>query len=161
MSKSRINLLIGTRLKRWRKSAGLTQNQVAGRADIPQSAISQWENGESSPGGENLSKLQNAFPYFDMAWIVSGKLASDRAEESQMRLEALIDLFSNQVAEEMVSYGDLSPDEIEALRKLLRVLKSGQRDASQLVNSAIDAANEIVESRGERTTRRRQNVRKK
>jgi transcriptional regulator with XRE-family HTH domain len=161
MSRSKINHLIGARLKRWRKGAALTQIQVAGRADIPQSAISQWENGESSPGGENLSKLQNAFPNFDMAWVVSGKLASDRAEGSQIRLEALIGLFTDQVAEEMVSYGDLSPDEIEALRQLLRVLKSGHKDASQLVQSALDAATEIIKVRGDKTSIRKRKAKKK
>lgn len=155
MAKSKINVMIGTRLKRWRTTAGLTQSQVAERADIPQSAISQWENGESAPGGENLGKLQNAFPGFDMAWIVSGRLSTDAAQKEQLRLDSLVDIFSSQVADEILSYGSLSSSENEALRKLLRVLKSGHKDASLLVMSALDAANELINNRGGKTTRKR------
>ncbi|TYP74171.1 peptidase S24-like protein, partial [Nitrosomonas communis] len=49
---------IGTKLLKLRKSLGLNQEQFAEYAGISKSAVSQWENGATTPGLEQLLRLR-------------------------------------------------------------------------------------------------------
>lgn len=44
-----------------RKNAGLTQNEVAERLDVDQSAISLWETGRTQPRAALLVKLADLY----------------------------------------------------------------------------------------------------
>lgn len=50
-----------TRIKELRKAAGLTQQELATYLGVNQTAISQWERGVTSPGGELLLELSRYF----------------------------------------------------------------------------------------------------
>jgi transcriptional regulator with XRE-family HTH domain len=52
--------LVGNRIRDLRESAGLTQTQLAQRAELPQSHISRLENAESSPSERTLRKIAKA-----------------------------------------------------------------------------------------------------
>lgn len=46
-----------SKLKYFRKTASLTQEQVAAYLGVGQSAVSMWESGASKPRAETLKKL--------------------------------------------------------------------------------------------------------
>ena len=50
----------GQHLAELREAAGLTQQQLADKLDVPQSNITFWERSEKPPRGEVLSKLAHA-----------------------------------------------------------------------------------------------------
>jgi XRE family transcriptional regulator, regulator of sulfur utilization len=52
-----LNRTIGANLRRCRKAAGLTQEQLAYRADLHPTYISLMERGERNPGFEITAKL--------------------------------------------------------------------------------------------------------
>lgn len=50
-------MTLGENLQRLRKSAGLSQEEVAGRLFVSRQSVSKWENGQAEPGVENLKAL--------------------------------------------------------------------------------------------------------
>jgi transcriptional regulator with XRE-family HTH domain len=55
-----VRQLFGTTLRRLREEAGLTQEDVADRADVHWTYLSQIENGKRTPGLENIVHLAKA-----------------------------------------------------------------------------------------------------
>ena len=51
---------IGSRIKEYRKSKGITQKELALRADIPYSTYSNYENNNREPNREQLQKIATA-----------------------------------------------------------------------------------------------------
>lgn len=51
---------IGNRIKKYRKSKGITQKEVALRAGIPYSTYSNYENNNREPNQEQLRKIASA-----------------------------------------------------------------------------------------------------
>lgn len=45
---------LGHRIRRWRELAGLTQDQLAERVGVVQSAVANWESATNTPGFQNL-----------------------------------------------------------------------------------------------------------
>lgn len=50
-------MTLGENLQKLRKSAGLSQEEVAGRLFVSRQSVSKWENGQAEPGVENLKAL--------------------------------------------------------------------------------------------------------
>lgn len=50
-------MTLGENLQQLRKSAGLSQEEVAGRLFVSRQSVSKWENGQAEPGVENLKAL--------------------------------------------------------------------------------------------------------
>ena len=48
-------------IKKYREAAGMSQEQLAARVDVHQTAVSQWENGETLPRAATLKKLAELF----------------------------------------------------------------------------------------------------
>lgn len=57
-------LTLGDRIKRFRKANGLTQQQLAERVGVTQSAIAAWESGKREvPKGDNLLRLSEVLGF--------------------------------------------------------------------------------------------------
>lgn len=54
-------MVLGEKLKRLRKSRGLSQEQLATELNVSRQSISKWELGESKPEIENLITLSEYF----------------------------------------------------------------------------------------------------
>ena len=54
-------MVLGEKLKRLRKSRGLSQEQLAAELNVSRQSISKWELGESKPEIENLIALSEFF----------------------------------------------------------------------------------------------------
>ncbi len=52
---------IGEKIKNYRKTAGLTQEQVADYLDVSTPAVNKWEKGASDPSTSNLLTLAKLF----------------------------------------------------------------------------------------------------
>lgn len=71
---------VGVRLRHARKLRGLTQQELAKAAGVPQSAISEVETGESkSPSGTNLVSIAFALKV-SPGWLAQGKGQMDATE---------------------------------------------------------------------------------
>jgi transcriptional regulator with XRE-family HTH domain len=60
---------LAARLKRYRRDAGLTQQDIADRLPVTQQTIHQWESGRTTPRGANLNRLAKVLK------VSRGKLA--------------------------------------------------------------------------------------
>lgn len=60
------------RIKELRKKQGLTQQRLGELVGVKKSSISQWENGEHAPSGDNLVALAKAFGV-SAHWLSTGK----------------------------------------------------------------------------------------
>ncbi|WP_235069853.1 helix-turn-helix domain-containing protein [Turicibacter sp. TJ11] len=54
-------MVLGEKLKRLRKSRGLSQEQLAAELNVSRQSISKWELGESKPEIENLIALSDYY----------------------------------------------------------------------------------------------------
>lgn len=77
----------GQRIRRRRKELGIKQGELAAKAEIGQSTLSEIERGESKlPNAENLRKLAQALDCSDV-WILygtEGELQYPSEEESRI-----------------------------------------------------------------------------
>lgn len=79
-------LTLGDRVKRFRKTNGLTQQQLAERVGVTQSAVAAWESGKREvPNGDNLLRLSEVlgFQADELIGAASGAPKVPR-EESQL-----------------------------------------------------------------------------
>ncbi|QPJ60718.1 MAG: helix-turn-helix transcriptional regulator [Candidatus Nitronauta litoralis] len=65
-------LLLGQRLKLWRKEHSLKGNKLAKDIGISPGSLSEIENGNCLPSAETLSKLHE-FTNLDVLWLLTGK----------------------------------------------------------------------------------------
>lgn len=72
---------IGNRLKQARKASGFTQKDVAKQLGITFGAVSQWENGSTSPRGQTLIELARLYNV-NPEWITTGKITKQTDELS-------------------------------------------------------------------------------
>ncbi|MBB1485806.1 LexA family protein [Oceanospirillum sediminis] len=68
--------MLGERLKKFRKDAGMTQQQVADLMGVSRPAVGQWESGQTSPSLEMLSTLAARYG------VSRGVLLGDEPENS-------------------------------------------------------------------------------
>jgi len=57
-------MLEGKSLKDWRKSNGMTQNELASVLEVGKSTISMWETGERTPSLDMAKKIASYFGTF-------------------------------------------------------------------------------------------------
>ncbi|MGL6410883.1 LexA family protein [Aeromonas veronii] len=60
------------RIRKLRKKHGLTQQKLGELIGVKKSSISQWENDEHSPSGDNLAQLSKVFGV-SAHWLATGK----------------------------------------------------------------------------------------
>lgn len=79
-------LTLGDRIKRFRKANGLTQQQLAERVGVTQSAIAAWESGKREvPKGDNLLRLSEVLGFeADKLIGAAGDAPKTPMEESQL-----------------------------------------------------------------------------
>ncbi len=53
--------MLGERIRKLRKERGYSQQQLAIKLNLSQGAVSQWENGQTTPQSEQLSALADIF----------------------------------------------------------------------------------------------------
>lgn len=105
---------VGKRIKDLRAAQGWNQQQLAKEADLTQSAIAQFENGERLPSTTALQSIAKAFKV-SMEWL----LAPDDGEDpdKQVGLEQL-----------MNSAKELSTDQILTLNRLVEKFKPPEKE---------------------------------
>lgn len=67
---------LADRLRKARKSAGLSKGDVASRLNVTKDEVDLWEEGEKEPGAEQLLSLAKAYGV-SMDSLVTGSAASD------------------------------------------------------------------------------------
>lgn len=90
------------RIRNKRNELGLNQTELSKRVGVSKVAVSQWENGDTSPKGENLLKLARSLGV-SPEWLISGKVSPD-----QPRLPDGIDYVPVTVWDHI---SDLDPDQ--------------------------------------------------
>lgn len=85
---------IGDRIRRERRAAGLTQEQLADRIGVDKSAVGQWESPNSRKGitTENLLKVAGALA-IGVERLTSDNDARDRLETTDPREITLVRLY--------------------------------------------------------------------
>ena len=61
---------MGKRLKAWRKSRGLTLDQMVEYAGVTQGCLSEYENDKSKPSADTLVNLTE---HMNVGWLLTGK----------------------------------------------------------------------------------------
>jgi SOS-response transcriptional repressor LexA len=85
---------IGQRMKMRRKMAGMSQTDLGRLVGVSKVAVSQWENGDTQPNGENLLKMAQALEC-PPEWILSGiGNPSEAIVDGAMRLKGMIPVIS-------------------------------------------------------------------
>ncbi|WJV61037.1 helix-turn-helix domain-containing protein [Pectobacteriaceae bacterium C52] len=91
--------LPGERIRARRKELGLTQRALAKIVRVAHVTISQWETGDSEPGGKNLFSLSKSLQC-SPTWILYGDEdqapgePSDQPRQLEQRENELLDLFA-------------------------------------------------------------------
>jgi transcriptional regulator with XRE-family HTH domain len=75
---------LGTRIQSFRLAAGLTQEQLAARSELPVSSLRNWERDHRAPGVVALYRLAQALG-LPMERFVEGTEAPDRAPPKAKR----------------------------------------------------------------------------
>jgi len=114
----RVGDLLGDRIKELRRSAGLSQADLAERCSVSREAVSQWESGATKNlRNPNLVKVAKAFA-MTLDELVSGTQPLRVADESPDYQRQPGDI----TAEELTlleQYRELSPTDRQRLRKIL------------------------------------------
>lgn len=76
-------MVLGEKLKRLRKSRGLSQEQLAAELSVSRQSVSKWELGESKPEIENLIALSE---YFNVS--IDELLKMDKECTSKIKVRA-------------------------------------------------------------------------
>lgn len=86
---------IGQRMKQRRKLAGMSQTDLGKIVGVSKVAVSQWENGDTQPNGENLLKMAQALDC-PPEWILSGigNPSEEVTIDGAMRLKGMIPVIS-------------------------------------------------------------------
>lgn len=78
---------IGSRIRERRNHLGLKQSDVAKELGMTMQAISLWENGKVSPGGNNVSKLAKILQC-DVSWLLEGVTVEEKDEKMILNHES-------------------------------------------------------------------------
>lgn len=102
-------MLIGEKIKKYRKAAGLTQKELGEKLSISQQQIAQYENGTRKPKIETLSRISNSLnidlitltenvsDWYDDSWsklMTLKKIAEHEDDEEQKNLDFLTYYFT-------------------------------------------------------------------
>lgn len=76
-------MTLGARIREARYSAGLTQDQLGDALMLSKQALSQWENGHSSPSRENCIAIarETGVP---LAWLLTGQPLPTRTTDGKL-----------------------------------------------------------------------------
>lgn len=77
-------LLLGQRLKLWRKEQSLRANKLAKDIGISAGSLSEIENGNCLPSAETLSKFHE-FTNLDVLWLLTGKGKMNKGQAEELR----------------------------------------------------------------------------
>lgn len=113
---------IGQRIKERRTELKLTQRALAKLVNVAHVTISQWENDQTSPKGDNLFQLSDALGK-DPAWIQRGNDSGDSDSTAGAVIlspeqRQLIDLFNRLPSSERQHHIDALRDTVEGYDKL-------------------------------------------
>ncbi len=122
---------LGVRLRHARKLRGLTQQELAKAAKVPQSAISEVETGESqSPVGTNLVALAHALQV-SPRWLAHGEGQMDE-NGTALPAEALA------MAREWLKLGPEARQDV--LRLIRTMVKTSAADRQAVPDERVEAA---------------------
>ncbi len=84
-------LLLGQRLKLWRKDQSLRANKLAKDIGISAGSLSEIENGNCLPSAETLSKFHE-FTNLNVLWLLTGKGKMDKGQAEEVTARERADL---------------------------------------------------------------------
>ena len=104
--------MLGERIRDLRKEKGYSQQQMARKLHITQGAISQWENGTTTPAADQLSALADVF-----------EITVDELLGREEKKPAIADGPGRGIVQK---YKQLTPENQARISDLIEVLLSGQ-----------------------------------
>ncbi|QKJ86672.1 Transcriptional regulator [Paramixta manurensis] len=123
----------GERIRARRKEFKLSQRALAQRVGVAHVTISQWETGDSEPGGKNLFTLSNALQC-SPAWILYGDdtlaPATPQAapQDVDERETELLALFSALPESEKLRHLDELREKVDSFNRLFEELLSARKE---------------------------------
>lgn len=132
---------IGNRIKEYRKSKGITQKELALRADIPYSTYSNYENNNREPNREQLQKIATALdvPLYELMGFDGSIRVNPNPERKRLDEEAK-ELIKRQKSGENLTK--------EEHKKIFDYIERTKESFSRLHESAESIKN-VIEELGE------------
>ena len=108
--------MLAENIRRYRKSLGLTQDQLAERLGITLGAVSKWERGSSEPDLSFIMDLAELF-HVSVDALIGFSIRGVDADEEAKRIEDLSDRITQGDPDERITIWDLADEYENALKK--------------------------------------------
>ena len=108
--------MLAENIRRYRKSLGLTQDQLAERLGITLGAVSKWERGSSEPDLSFIMDLAELF-HVSVDALIGFSMRGADADEEAKRIEDLSDRITQGDPAERITIWDLADEYENALKK--------------------------------------------
>ncbi|HFZ1921695.1 TPA: helix-turn-helix domain-containing protein [Serratia marcescens] len=124
--------LPGERIRARRKELKLTQRALAKIVPVSHVTVSQWETGDSEPGGKNLFALSKALQC-SPTWILYGDDNQQPGEPEELppqldeREKELLDLFKALPESEKESHLAMLRDKVDGFNRLFEELLKARK----------------------------------
>ncbi|CAH3627371.1 hypothetical protein AI2618V1_1703 [Serratia marcescens] len=124
--------LPGERIRARRKELKLTQRALAKIVPVSHVTVSQWETGDSEPGGKNLFALSKALQCTP-TWILYGDDSQQPGEPEELppqldeREKELLDLFKALPESEKESHLAMLRDKVDGFNRLFEELLKARK----------------------------------
>jgi transcriptional regulator with XRE-family HTH domain len=122
----------GERIRARRKELKLTQRALAKLVKVSHVTISQWETGDSEPGGKNLFSLSNSLQC-SPTWILYGDEGSEPGTPEALPRELdpqekeLVELFSSLPESEKERHLDELREKVDGFNRLFEELLKARK----------------------------------
>ncbi|MGV7220458.1 MAG: helix-turn-helix domain-containing protein [Nitrospinales bacterium] len=127
--------LLGTRLRKWRKTLPLKSYQLARLIHISQGSLSDIENNKSLPSADTIAKLYQ-HTRLNIIWLLLNKGPMYRTERD---VSATSQGGEGIVLEDMDGYGD-DPKLRDLIEKLIRIYNKGDAEKKAHVVGFLNGA---------------------
>ena len=90
---------IGTRLKEWINTRGLTASDFAKQLQIQRSALSHIFSGRNKPSVDVLFKIKSTYPEMNLDWLITGVILEQTENEKPKILKSDTDTDTSKVTD--------------------------------------------------------------
>lgn len=139
---------IGNRIKEYRKSKGITQKELALRAEIPYSTYSNYENNNREPNREQLQKIATALdvPLYELMGFDGSIRVNSNPERERLDTEAQ-KIFIKQMAGEEITEEESQKvsDYIERTREDYNKLSKSIKDCAKIIDKYLNENTQMPE----------------
>lgn len=156
---------IGNRIKEYRKSKGITQKELALRADIPYSTYSNYENNNREPNREQLQKIATALdvPLYELMGFDGSIRVNENVESERLDEEAQKIFIRQESGEKITEEAQIVSDYIErtqgdydklskSVNNLTKVIKRYLNENTQIPEEIVQVLKESIQRLTELTS---------